>query len=112
MGNATSAAVAAGYSEKSARQTAWDLLNLPAYAHVQAAVQARQEAHLKKFQISHARTLEHLAYIAYGDPRVWPPGARSTASRRFPQTGFGPSRPRWWRRSAAASFDSIRRTAA
>jgi len=62
MGNQTQAAIIAGYSPKTARFQASDLLTRP---HIQEAVLARQTRLETKADIKDSRILEELAEVAY-----------------------------------------------
>lgn len=70
--NGAAAAVRAGYSERRARQTANDLLALPA---VQEAVQAALAARSERTEITQDRVLQEFAKIGFADiRRIFTPG--------------------------------------
>jgi hypothetical protein len=62
QGNATQAAIIAGYSPKSARSQASELLTKP---NIIAAVQERQERLTQKADLSDTRILQELAEVGY-----------------------------------------------
>jgi len=64
--NATQAAIRAGYSVRRARQTGFDLLQIP---HVAAAVAAAQGQKIKRVEITAGRILERLDALADGAER-------------------------------------------
>ena len=64
--NATQAAIRAGYSVRRARQTGFDLLQIP---HVAAAVAAAQGQRIKRVEITAGRILERLDALADGAER-------------------------------------------
>lgn len=61
--NATQAAINAGYSQRTARQIASELLSKP---HVAARVQELLKPKMDRYEITTENTLKHLAAIAYG----------------------------------------------
>lgn len=65
-GNATQAAIAAGYSEKTARQQAARLLS---DVSISAAIAQRSRALTEQFELSAERTLREMARLAYFDIR-------------------------------------------
>lgn len=65
-GNATKAAVLAGYSEKSARRIG---TRLSAKVHIQAAIAERQVKRADQADIDAVRVLKELARIGLSDPR-------------------------------------------
>jgi len=62
--NATQAAIAAGYSEKSICKTSNELINDP---RVQAKLQAEFNRRREKFEVTEERVLEELSYLAFSD---------------------------------------------
>jgi phage terminase small subunit len=64
--NATQAAIRAGYSQKTARQQASDLLAKP---DIQAAVAEKTAAALEKAELTADRVLEELRRLAFADIR-------------------------------------------
>jgi len=65
-GNATQAAIAAGYSAKTAKQTGSRMLT---FVDVKAAVEAYRAHASERAGLSAERTLQEVARIAYFDPR-------------------------------------------
>jgi phage terminase small subunit len=63
--NGTRAAVAAGYSPKTAGEQAYDLLRRP---HIARELAVRQEARLRRLQVRAEDVLEGLRRIAFFDP--------------------------------------------
>jgi phage terminase small subunit len=64
-GNATRAAIASGFSAKSAAQAGARMLNM---SHIAAAIQYRQAQRAVKLEITADRVLQELAKLAYFDP--------------------------------------------
>ena len=64
--NARRAAIAVGYSERSATKLGWELLQKP---HIKKAVKAALDAQQKRTQITADRVLMELASVAFLDPR-------------------------------------------
>lgn len=64
--NATQAAIRAGYSERTAKYTGFELIRKP---HVAAAIQAARQKISKKTQVTVERTVQELARIAFADLR-------------------------------------------
>lgn len=64
-GNATRAAIAAGYSERSAAVSGSKLLKDP---RIEPLIRERQKRTAEKLEITAERTLQELAKIAYHDP--------------------------------------------
>lgn len=62
-----SAAIAAGYSPKTAITMASQLMTLPKYAHVQAEFQRLMAARLAKYEVTKEGIERELAMIAFGD---------------------------------------------
>ena len=62
--NATQAAIRAGYSEKTARVQASDLLTKP---DIQAAIQKARQKVVAKLDITHEKICEELALIGFSD---------------------------------------------
>src|SRR4051812_16090454 len=72
--NATQAAVRAGYSARSARTQAADLLTNP---NIEAAVAEAQAERSRRTEVTADRVVLELARVAFGDPRrvmSWGPG--------------------------------------
>lgn len=65
----TAAAVAAGFSPSSASQTGWDLMNLPQYRHVAAAVKTVMDARLAKYDVTDEAIFRQAAMLAFVDRR-------------------------------------------
>lgn len=65
-GNATQAAISAGYSAKTADQQGSRLLK---DVKIKAAIKLKAVAVLEKFDLSIDRTLKEIARVAYSDPR-------------------------------------------
>jgi len=63
--NATAAARRAGYSERSAKQTGYDLLHLPQYAHVQEAIREEEERIAQRLEVTAERIQQERAKIAF-----------------------------------------------
>lgn len=64
--NATRAAIAAGYSSKTASSQAYDLLRKP---EVQRAIANHQAKAGEKYEAKKDRTIRELARVAFADPR-------------------------------------------
>lgn len=64
---ATEAARRAGFSEKSAAKTAYDLMHEARFAHVQAEFQRRQAERADRYNASADRIVERLSHIAFTD---------------------------------------------
>lgn len=62
--NATEAAKAAGYSERSARQIGYENLTKP---YIQAYIQDKTETNLEKLGITQERVIIEIANIAFGN---------------------------------------------
>lgn len=62
--NATEAAKAAGYSERSARQIGYENLTKP---YIQAYIKSKAETNLEKLGITQERVLAEIAKIAFGN---------------------------------------------
>jgi phage terminase small subunit len=72
--NATQAAVRAGYSARTARTQAADLLTNP---NIAAAIVEAQAARSRRTEVTADRVVLELARVAFGDPRrvmSWGPG--------------------------------------
>ena len=72
--NGAQAAIRAGYSEKTARNIASELLAKP---NIQDAIQAEQKARSARTGVTADRVIQELARIAFSDPRKvmeWGPG--------------------------------------
>ncbi len=67
--SAAEAARRAGFSEKSAAKTAWDLLNEPRFAHVQAEFHRRQAERADRYGASADQVVARFAHIALTDIR-------------------------------------------
>lgn len=67
--NRTAAAIRAGYSARSAKQTAYELLTYPEYAHVQDAIAAAIANRANRLDIQADDVLRRLWAIANADPR-------------------------------------------
>lgn len=68
-GDQTKAAIAAGYSPRSATGIASDLMCLPKFRHVQEAYQRLVDARLAKLDVTEDKIERTLAAIAFGDQR-------------------------------------------
>ncbi len=66
--NATQAAINAGYSKKTAKQTGTENLSKPS---IQARIQELQQPHKEKLDISAERVLEELSLIAFARPKKY-----------------------------------------
>lgn len=64
--NATQAAIRAGYSKKTARGTAWQLLQKP---EIQAEIQRLMDKRANRTEITADRVLMEIARVAFLDPR-------------------------------------------
>lgn len=62
--NATQAAIRAGYSERTAKETGYENLTKP---HIAAAIEKAMEKRADKVEITQERVLEELSYIAFND---------------------------------------------
>lgn len=63
----TKAAIKAGYSPKTAKGTASKLMNLPCFAHVQAAYKALVDSRMARYNVTNERIIQELSIIALGD---------------------------------------------
>lgn len=61
--NGAAAAIRAGYSPRCARQTAYELMNDPQYAHVADAVEAEKAKHYKRTEIEAGYVVHNLTQI-------------------------------------------------
>lgn len=66
-GNGAHAARLAGYSEKTAKSHAHDLLTNPDFKHVQDYIKFHMQELAAEFQVSVARTMKHQAAMAYSN---------------------------------------------
>lgn len=90
--NATQAAIRAGFSEKTARAKASQLMDLP---HVMEAIEAEMAKRSERTEITQDRVLQELARVGFSDIR-----------KLFTETG-SLKRPEEWDDDAAAFVSSI-----
>jgi phage terminase small subunit len=65
--NGTRAAIEAGYSQRTAAEIAYELLHKT--SHVKAAIQMREEEHLRKIGVTSEKVMAKMAHLAFADIR-------------------------------------------